>query len=137
MKLSKEILALLSASGVPVEAFGAKSGAKANKSIRKRWELNQTVFLAGCKAHGLPEPFFELLFHPKRKWRFDIAWPHDLAVEVQGGLFTGGRHVRGAALLDEYEKLSEAAILGWRVLLVTPKQVDNGEIFSLAKRAMS
>ena len=45
---------------------------------------------------GLPDPATELLFHPKRKWRFDYAWPtRMIAIEVHGGIHSGGRHTRG------------------------------------------
>lgn len=80
-----------------------------------------------CRALKLPEPVSELRFAPPRRWRFDFAWPaHKLALEVQGGLWTQGRHSRGAALLKEHEKLNAAAALGWRVMFTTPKDVQNG-----------
>jgi len=79
------------------------------------------LFSAVCRAAGLPEPVPELRFAAPRRWRFDWAWPELLiALEVQGGIFSGGRHVRGAALLKEMEKLNAAAIAGYRVLYVTP-----------------
>lgn len=86
-------------------------------------------FDALCGFAGLPVPVAEYRFHPTRKWRFDWAWPEQrVALEVQGGIFSSGRHVRGAALLKEYEKLNTAARLGWRVLYCTPAQLTNGEI---------
>lgn len=79
-------------------------------------------FARVCVAAGLPEPEAEYRFAPPRKWRFDFAWPHHkLALEVQGAIFTQGRHTRGAALLKEHEKLNAAAALGYRVLFITPK----------------
>jgi hypothetical protein len=79
-----------------------------------------------CVAAGLPAPIAEFRFSPPRRWRFDYAWPEQqLALEVQGGLFTRGRHTRGAALLKEHEKLNAAATLGWRVLYCTPGEVAN------------
>lgn len=80
------------------------------------------MFPAVCRAAGLPKPVPEFAFAaPARRWRFDWAWPELLiALEVQGGIFSGGRHVRGAALLKEMEKLNAAAIAGYRVLYVTP-----------------
>ena len=85
---------------------------------------NKDIVTAYMRSQNLPAPVFEHRFHKVRKWRFDLAWPgHKLALEVQGGIFTGGRHTRGAALLKEYEKLNNAAMLGWRVMFVQPKDM--------------
>jgi len=94
-------------------------------------------FLAMCKAFQLPEPVPELRFHPVRKWRFDWAWESaKVALEINGGVWTGGRHSRGAGQIGDMEKLNEAQIAGWRVLQVTPKQVKTGEAFAVVKRAL-
>lgn len=99
---------------------------------------NIALFNQLCAAHGLPAPEHEFRFHPERKWRFDFCWQSArVAMEVQGAIFTGGRHVRGAALVKEHEKLNHAAILGWRVLFVTPQQLKTGEAFELVKRAIT
>jgi hypothetical protein len=100
----------------------------------------QQCFIAMAKAHGLPEPVPEFRFHLTRKWRFDWLFnpgKERVAVEIQGGLFTQGGHVRGAHLVGEYEKLNEAQIMGYKVLLVTPQQVESGEVFELVKRTLS
>jgi hypothetical protein len=91
-----------------------------------------------CRAVGLPAPVAEHRFHPVRKWRFDYCWlePHKVALEVQGAIFTNGRHTRGAALLKEHEKLNAAAALGYRVLFCTPKQMANGEALALVEAAL-
>lgn len=69
----------------------------------------------------------EYRFAPPRRWRFDWAWLDcKVALEVQGGIWTHGRHTRGAALLKEHEKLNAAAALGWRVLYCTPQQFESG-----------
>jgi hypothetical protein len=82
-------------------------------------------------------PIAEFRFAPPRRWRFDFAFLGEkLAVEVQGGIFTQGRHTRGPALLKEFEKLNAAAALGWRVLFVTPQQMDDGEAVPIATRAI-
>ncbi len=95
------------------------------------------LFDAACEAHGIPVPVSEYEFALPRKWRFDYAWGEfDLALEIQGGLFTNGRHVRGAALLKEHEKLNEAACRGWRVLFATPADVESGKVFEWLKRAL-
>ena len=82
----------------------------------------------------------EYKFHPERKWRFDFMLNDDcfylLALEINGGNWAGGRHVRPASLIKEYEKLNEATVLGWRVLLVTPEDVTSGRALELVRRAL-
>ena len=66
----------------------------------------------------LPER--EYKFHPERKWRFDFAWPEKMiAIECEGGIWSGGRHTRGIGFINDCEKYNEATILGWRILRVT------------------
>ena len=90
------------------------------------------VVTALCRDCGWPVPVAEYRFDPVRRWRFDLAWPdHALAVEIEGGLFTGGRHVQGAALIREYEKLNAATLAGWAVLLVVPRQITSGALSAL------
>lgn len=86
---------------------------------------------------GLPEPEFEYRFHPKRKWRLDIAWPgKKVCVEVQGGIFIRGRHTRGAALLKEWEKLNTLAEMGWRVLYCQPKDICTIDMVEQIRRCL-
>lgn len=66
-------------------------------------------------------------FHPKRRWRFDFAWPSQLvAVECQGGTFSRRRsgHSSGMGLQNDYDKLNAAAVLGWRVLQFSAKHLQ-------------
>lgn len=77
-----------------------------------------------CRAAGLPEPVPEYAFHPKRKWRFDFAFPlHRVAVEIDGGIWSQGRHTRGSGYLRDLVKFNTAALLGWRVLKYPPDQL--------------
>lgn len=73
------------------------------------------IIWRGVAPKGVPAPVKEHQFHPKRKWRFDFAWPERMvAVEIDGGQWKkgGGRHNRDS----DREKLNAAAALGWRVL---------------------
>ena len=91
-----------------------------------------------CHAHGLALPVPEHRFHPTRKWRFDYAWPLKLlALEVEGGVWTQGRHTRGSGAIADMQKYSEAAILGWRLLYVTPDELTNGVAIDGVSRALS
>lgn len=93
--------------------------------------MSAAVLVANyCRTRGYPEPEAEFRFHPVRKWRFDLAWPAEfIAVEFQGGAWVRGRHTRGAGFTADCEKLSVAAVLGWRVLPVVYAQVDDGRLF--------
>lgn len=88
-----------------------------------------------CRVSGLPMPTLELRFHPTRRWRFDCAWPdRKLAVEVEGGVYMQGRHSRGTGMEADAEKYAEAAIHGWTVIRVTPRQVKNGQAIGWIER---
>ena len=70
----------------------------------------------------------EYLFHKTRKWRFDLAWPKEkLAVEVEGGVWTNGRHTRGSGFVGDCDKYNAATLDGWRVLRVHTGTVGNGK----------
>jgi hypothetical protein len=78
-------------------------------------------------AHGAPPFTREHRFHPKRKWQLDFAWPEiRVACEVEGGVWTGGRHTRGAGFTADCEKYNEAAVLNWLILRVTGQMVNDG-----------
>ena len=92
---------------------------------------------AQCRALGLPVPVRELHFHPTRRWRVDYAFVDaKLAVEIEGGVFAGGRHTRGDGFRRDVEKYAEALILGWRVLRVLPEDVSSGRAVNWIQRAL-
>lgn len=69
----------------------------------------------------------ELQFHPVRQWRFDLAAPElRIAIEIEGGVFRGGRHTRGRGYVRDMEKYNAAVTRGWRMLRYTPKQMAAG-----------
>lgn len=99
--------------------------------------MNPKLIIRLWEAQGLPRALAEHRFHPERKWRFDFAWGEPrVAVEVQGGIWTKGRHTRGAALLKEWEKLNTAAALGWRVLFVAPGKETSTDFVTLLEQAL-
>lgn len=81
-----------------------------------------------CQDAGLPEPVAEFRFHPTRRWRFDYAWPdQQIAIEVEGGAWVGGRHTRGGGYIADMDKYNQAQVSGWIVLRYTPAQMRAGE----------
>lgn len=77
-------------------------------------------------SYGL-SPQREVKFHPTRKWRFDFAWvDRRIAVEIDGGIYTQGRHTRGSGFVKDMEKMNAAGLLGWRVFRFTPDNLKRG-----------
>ena len=91
-----------------------------------------------CTLMGLPAPVAELQFEPLRRWRFDYSWPEaKIALEVEGGIWSGGRHIRGKGFIGDMAKYNHAARLGWRVLRVQPKELMTLATVQLVKEAGS
>jgi very-short-patch-repair endonuclease len=82
--------------------------------------LEQGFLTVWAADKSRPMPRRQYCFHPARRWRFDFAWPDAMvAVEVEGGVWTGGRHTRGAGFQADCRKYNAAVLLGWRVLRYT------------------
>ena len=59
-------------------------------------------------------------------WRFDYAFPIlKVAVEVEGGVFVGGGHNRGAYYTNNCEKYNAAASMNWLVFRFTPDMLQD------------
>lgn len=69
----------------------------------------------------------EYKFHPTRKWRADfLITGTKILIEVEGGVWSGGRHTRGKGYIGDMEKYNEAAIMGFTVLRFSTEQVKAG-----------
>ncbi len=89
----------------------------------------------------------EARFHPTRKWRIDVAvvgrpcglivYRHPLAIEINGGVHSRGRHVRGAGFIKDMEKLNALTEEGWRILQFTPQQVRTGAALEQIERCLA
>lgn len=94
-------------------------------------------FLFYLRADQVEVDKREYIFHPTRKWRLDFAWPeHMLAVEVEGGIWTGGGHTRGSGFLRDCEKYNAAALMGWTVLRYPVNMIDSGQASLQVKEAL-
>lgn len=113
----------------------ARSGTKAAGSSRTkpdRYALMSAVF--DQKWPGVER---EYRFAPLRKWRFDFCWPDGkIALEVEGGIWVNGGHNRGSGFMKNIEKYNEAAIMGWRLIRVTPQMMENGEVMVLLEKVL-
>ena len=68
----------------------------------------------------------EFRFHPTRKWRADFLIGSELLVEVEGTTAEFGRHQRQDGFQKDCIKYAEAMSMGYKVLRVTPKMVQDG-----------
>lgn len=94
-------------------------------------------FRAALKAAGLPIPEAEVAFAPGRKFRWDYAWvPQKVALEQQGGIWVRGAHGRGTGIVRDIEKFSLGAALGWRLLLVEPKDLCSAHNLNMIRMAL-
>ncbi len=72
----------------------------------------------------------EYRFDQARRWRFDYAHPATkIAVELEGGIYSGGRHIRPLGFVKDAEKYNAATLQGWSVFRfatgqVTPENVQ-------------
>lgn len=88
----------------------------------------ESIFALQCRELGLPKHEREYRFSPPRRWRFDFAWlDQKLAVEIEGGIFSHGRHTRGKGFQADCEKYNTAVEQGWTVLRYTRCMVENWE----------
>lgn len=72
------------------------------------------------KRLGYPKPEEEYYFHPDRKFRADRAYPHrKILIEVEGGIYTQGRHTRPEGYTRDCEKYSWASIMGYMIIRLT------------------
>jgi hypothetical protein len=126
----------LKAWGFNLTPAAKRKGGKKPPTLPQGGALNQVLFTRLCKAHGLPVPDYEYPFaHPQRKWRADAAFSElDTLVEIEGGAFVQGRHVRGAGFEEDILKYAEAVCRGWFVLRVLPEHVESGKVFEWLKR---
>lgn len=107
----------------------------------------ETLLAVQLEQAGIPFER-EYRFAPPRRWRADfLAWNPAYSgprmadrtaylVEIDGGGYVAGRHSRGSGMEKDAEKQSAAAILGYRVIRATPRQVEDGRALSWIRQAL-
>ncbi|ENN6004701.1 DUF559 domain-containing protein [Acinetobacter baumannii] len=96
------------------------------KQIARQPSVGEMVLATHLKACKISFEQ-EYKFHPTRKWRADfLLTGTKILVEVEGGIWSGGRHTRGKGYLGDMEKYNEAAAMGYKVLRFSTEQVKSG-----------
>lgn len=110
----------------------AKKAATGLKSRPRGHSEGEVAFAAQLRKGRITgwEQEYEFAKDVGRKWRFDFAFrQRKLAVEIEGGVWSGGRHNRGSGFIADAEKYNYAAFKGWSVLRFTTQQAKNGEAY--------
>lgn len=94
--------------------------------LPKPLNVGEETLAQQLKALGIPFER-EFRFSPPRMWKFDFALPSLVAVEIEGAVWTNGRHTRGAGYLADMEKYNTASMIGWTILRYTPDQIKTGQ----------
>lgn len=100
--------------------------------MKKRSSL-ENKFTLFWRVVGGPPLTEEHRFHSERRWRFDFAHlPSRTAVEVEGGVWSGGRHTRGTGYTHDCQKYNAAALEGWAVFRLTGSQISIPDLARIA-----
>ncbi len=80
----------------------------------------------------------EVMFYSQRKWRFDfLLTGTQIAIEVEGGIWTKGGHTRGKHFEEDCLKYNTAAALGFKVFRFSTGMVKSGKAIDFLKRIKS
>lgn len=109
-----------------VERLSGVIKEKAPNLIKQKSKLKKTVKVdhvakisAALEILGV-EHKREYKFLHDRRFKFDIALPKKkIAVEYEGGVFSGGRHTRGKGYAKDAKKYNLATRNGWKLLRYT------------------
>ena len=99
-------------------------------------------FIALCAENDLPAPEPQYPAVAGRKFRWDFAWNFTwdrggsirVLLEVQGGIWNG-KHGRGSGVIKDMAKANAAALAGYRVLYVQPKDLCTSATIEMVRTA--
>ena len=107
------------------------TGSSSLPKPRKESSLERKFKLIWQSVNG-PSLEEEYKFHPVRKWRSDFAHIESkVMIEIEGAVWTGGRHTRGAGYIKDCEKYNEAAFNGWAVISLTGSDINQENLLRI------
>lgn len=107
---------------------GCKTGAKTKRPKRGGKVESEGESLLSLQLKALKIAFErEFKFCQDRKWRADFHLVDKMIlIEVEGGIWSQGRHTRGSGYIADMEKYNEATLLGYQVIRFSTEQVKSG-----------
>ena len=101
-----------------------RGGGQVTQKGEKDTQVLENRFLALWSLAGCPALEREHRFDEVRRWRFDFAHPATMvAIEIEGGLHSRGRHLRPDGYRNDAEKYNHAALGGWQVYRLTSDMI--------------
>ena len=109
--------------------YKPKRRVKRPASVKKQRVVSEGEVILATALRALKIEFEqEFKFHPTRKWRADFHLKdRKILVEVEGGIWSNGRHTRGKGYLGDLEKYNEATMMGYQVIRFSTEQVKSGK----------
>ena len=96
----------------------AKTQARKDIDAEMRNQFAAT-FEATWRLLGGPELETEHVFHPERKWRADyLHRPSMTIIELEGGVYSKGRHTRAGGFIEDCFKYNAATMLNYRLIRI-------------------
>lgn len=111
------------------------------ESAKARRDALEEALALALRAHRLHEGMVRQ-YRPfdDKAYAFDFAWPEretPVLVEVQGGIWSSGAHVRPQGVLRDMDKLNRAAVRGWCVLQVSADDIKTGKAVELIRQGLA
>jgi hypothetical protein len=73
---------------------------------------------------------------PKR-WQYDRVWlSYRVIVEIEGGVFTQGRHTRGMGFVKDCNKYNWATSQGWKLYRFTVWHLNNDLVVPFMRKVL-
>lgn len=132
-ELSAAALATLDAPTVMPAQLAATGSGQGDKQDRTSINPLAMRFEALWERWGGPVLEREYKFSAARRWRADYCHTASRTIiELEGGIYSEGRHTRAAGYLGDIEKYNAAAMLGYTVLRLGTGQVDDAHVGEIA-----
>ena len=104
----------------------------------------ETLLLEQIHQANLPEPEQQVKLIPKRRYRFDFAYPRLMvAIEVDGGTWmqtNRGRsagHAHPSRITHDNEKRNLARLEGWRVFQFDTTAINDGSALKMIRELVA
>lgn len=105
-----------------------------NNAMKKVKPVQSDMFTRLVKSELGLEVMKEYEFDPARRWRADYFIPEiKLCIEVEGGVWTQGRHTRGKGFLGDMEKYNAMTCQGLKLIRVTPDTLIKQNTLNMIK----